>query len=100
MVEIELSVEKLSQILGDEYYVKILTATASTPKNALQLSEEHDIPLAVCYRKIKYLETEGLLVGIDNMIGEKGKKTKKYLSQLKGASITLQDGRIMTKLWS
>ena len=51
---------KTSQLLTDEYSVKILVATIRIPKSAQEISDLYGIPIAACYRRIRDLEEEGL----------------------------------------
>lgn len=55
---------KPANVLGREYSVQILRATAE-PKSAPHLSETLGIPVATCYRRISELVDVGLLAQCD-----------------------------------
>ena len=48
------------ETLGKSYSVDILAAT-SEPRSAQELSDELDIPIATCYRRVEELADRGLL---------------------------------------
>ncbi len=75
------------RILTDPYSVRILEATYENPKTAVQLNREYDIPIAACYRRIKWLESAGLLVCTDRIPTKKDKRISIYASRLKKAFI-------------
>ena len=91
-------VKRLSQILVDNYVMKILTATYYRPKSAQELSVEYNIPIAVCYRKIKELVTLGLLKPEVRILTRKGKWVQLYRSQLKGAYVFIERGKLRLRM--
>ncbi|RLF68878.1 MAG: ArsR family transcriptional regulator [Thermoplasmata archaeon] len=78
--------------------MKILTATYYRPKSAQELSVEHNIPIAVCYRKIKELVSLGLLKPEVRILTRKGKWVQLYRSQVKGAYVFIEKGRLRVRL--
>ncbi|MEW5937874.1 MAG: ArsR family transcriptional regulator [Candidatus Thermoplasmatota archaeon] len=86
-----------SRIIADEYSTKILIATHLRPKNAVELSQNLSIPIAACYRRINTLEKLGLLVCVGRSLTQKGKRIRNYLSQLKDASIFLEEGQLKVR---
>ncbi|HDD60361.1 MAG: ArsR family transcriptional regulator [Thermoplasmata archaeon] len=92
------NVKRLSQVLVDDYVMKILTATYYRPKSAQELSVEHNIPIAVCYRKIKELVSLGLLKPEVRILTRKGKWVQLYRSQVKGAYVFIEKGRLRVRL--
>ena len=60
--------------LGREYSVEILEA-AGEPKSAQQLSEELDVPIATCYRRINELAENGLLEECERRGERSGRET-------------------------
>lgn len=52
--------ERVLDVLGREHARTVLEATA-TPKSAPALSEEYDIPIATCYRRLHQQTEVGLL---------------------------------------
>jgi len=67
----------LLQTLGNKYSVEILDAT-DEPRSAQELSEELDIPIATCYRRIDELTEHGLLELHDNVLSEDRRRIKVY----------------------
>ncbi len=55
------------------------------------------IPIAACYRRIKSLETVGLIKCVGKALTRKGKRIGIYSSQLKNAYIFFEDGKIKVR---
>ncbi len=83
-----------SQLITDKYSVRILVGTAKKPKSAIELTERYGIPIAACYRKIKELETAGLLRCVERRLTRKGKRVSMYISQLKTAYLFFENGKL------
>ena len=77
--------------LAKEYSIAILAATA-TPKTASELSEELDVPIATCYRRIEDLEAGGLLVEHDRVLGESQRRVSRYRRTVDGIAVDFADG--------
>jgi len=88
---------KTSQLLTDEYSVKILVATIRVPKSAQDISDAFSIPIAACYRRIRDLEKEGLLVCTERKLSRQGKRVSYYLSMLKSAFVYFENGHLRVK---
>ena len=86
-----------SKIITDEYSAKILVATYKKAKSAIELSNRFDIPIAACYRRIRFLEKVGLIRCVDSVLTQKGKRVRIYLSQLKNAYIFFEHGRLRVR---
>ncbi|MWV39328.1 MULTISPECIES: helix-turn-helix domain-containing protein [Natrialba] len=63
--------------LGNKYSAEILCA-AGTPKSAQALSEDIEIPIATCYRRIEELVDAGLLTCEGRKLSEEGRRTNIY----------------------
>ena len=63
--------------LGNKYSAEILCA-AGTPKSAQTLSEDIEIPIATCYRRIEELVNAGLLTCEGRRVSEEGRRTNIY----------------------
>ena len=87
-----------SKILSDEYALKILAGTFKEPKSAQEISIKFNIPIAVCYRKIHDLEDTGFLECVDKILTQEGRRVKLYRSQLKGAYIFFEHGKLRVHL--
>ena len=88
---------KTSQLLTDEYSVKILVATIRIPKSAQEISDLYGIPIAACYRRIRDLEEEGLIVCTERRLSRQGKRVSYYLSMLKSAFVYFENGHLKVK---
>jgi len=67
----------LLQTLGNKYSAEILDAT-DEPRSAQELSDELDIPIATCYRRIDELTEHGLLELHDNILSDDRRRIKVY----------------------
>lgn len=94
----QVNVLDTSKILVDEKALKILAGSYDIPKSAQELSTKFDIPIAVCYRKIHDLEESGMLECVDRILTQDGRRVKLYRSQLKGAYIFFQNGKLRVHL--
>ena len=86
-----------SRLITDEYSAKILLATFRRPKHAIELSERLGIPMAACYRRIHALEKANLIQCVERVLTQKGKRISVYISQLKNASIFMEDGQMRVR---
>ena len=86
-----------SQLITDEYAAKILIATYRRPKNAIELSQRLGIPIAACYRRIRALEKAQLLTCVERVLTQKGKRISVYISELKNAYISMENGQIKVR---
>ena len=88
---------RTSQLLTDEYSVKILVATIRVPKSAQDISDAYGIPIAACYRRIRDLEHEGLIVCTERKLSRQGKRVSYFLSMLKSAFVFFENGHLRVK---
>jgi predicted ArsR family transcriptional regulator len=88
---------RVSQLLTDEYSVKILVATVRQPRSAQDIAIKFGIPIAACYRRIKDLEAAGLLVCQERRLSQQGKRVSFYISMLKNAYVFFEDGHLRVK---
>ena len=87
-----------SKLLADENTLKILAGSFDKPRSAQELSNKFNIPIAVCYRKIHDLEASGLMECVDKILTQDGRRVKLYRSQLKGAYIFFNHGKLRVHL--
>ena len=83
--------------MTDEYSVKILVATVRQPRSAQDIAMKFGIPIAACYRRIKDLESAGLLVCQERRLSQQGKRVSYYISMLKNAYVFFEDGHLRVK---
>ncbi|MFD1564004.1 helix-turn-helix domain-containing protein [Haloarchaeobius amylolyticus] len=76
--------------LGSKYSVEILCA-AGTPKSAQALSEDIEIPIATCYRRIEELVDAGLLICEGRRLSDEGRRTNIYRRTLDEIEIDFSD---------
>lgn len=69
--------DTLLAALGSKYSAEILCA-ADTPKSARALSEDIEIPIATCYRRIEDLVEAGLLECEGRQLSDEGRRTNIY----------------------
>lgn len=76
--------------LGSKYSAEILCA-AGTPKSAQALSEDIEIPIATCYRRIEELVDAGLLTCEGRQLSEEGRRTNIYRRTLDEIEVNFTD---------
>lgn len=64
-------------VLGRKYSIDILSA-AESARSAQELSEEVEVPIATCYRRIEELVDAGLMKPEGRQMSEKGRRTTVY----------------------
>ncbi len=96
-IEKEMAWEILQHI-SDQYSIRILRATLHRALDAITLSNQLGIPIAVCYRRIRDLERLGLLKKEGRRLTNKGKWVNLYKANLKNAEVKMIDGKIVIKL--
>ncbi len=89
--------EKIVKVLTDGYAIKILVATNKEHKSAIELSQELDVPIAACYRRIHALEDVGFLESQEKVTA-KGKKMKYYKAKIKKANIRIENNTLIIEL--
>lgn len=94
---IGIDILRVSQLLTDEYSIKILVATVRQPKSAQDIAAKYGIPIAATYRRIKDLESAGLLVCQERRLSQQGKRVSFYISMLKNAYVFFEDGSLRVK---
>lgn len=78
--------------LGSKYSAEILCA-AGTPKSAQTLSDDIEIPIATCYRRIDELVEAGLLECEGRQLSEEGRRTNMYRRTIDEVEIDFSDER-------
>lgn len=72
--------------LGNKYNPEILDAT-DEPKSAQELSDELDVPIATCYRRIDELTDLDLLELHDEVLSDDRRRVKVYRRNVESISI-------------
>ena len=86
-----MAADDIIEVLGNKYNPEILEATAE-PKSAQELSEELDVPIATCYRRINELTEVDLLELHDQPLSEEHRRIKVYRRCIDEVSIDFRDG--------
>jgi predicted ArsR family transcriptional regulator len=76
--------------LGNKYSAEILCA-AQTPTSAQEISDQLDVPIATCYRRIEELEDVGLLRCEGRQLSDEGRRTNVYRRTLDEFAIRFGD---------
>lgn len=82
--------DTILEAISDKYSRIIIEATLDVPKTALEISNEHKIPISTVYRRLQDLH-DAKLLGISGAISDDGKKFFMYKSRVRGIS-TIFDG--------
>lgn len=93
----DLDKKEAIELLSDDYIPKILAHTHLKPKSAKEIAAKNDIPIAVCYRRIKKLVDLGLLSKEERPLTQEGKRVWLYKSNLESAKIFYEDGVLMAE---
>ncbi|MDS0281982.1 helix-turn-helix domain-containing protein [Haloarcula onubensis] len=82
---------ELLQTLGNKYSAEILDAT-DEPISAQDLSDELEIPIATCYRRIDELTEHDLLELHDNILSDDRRRIKVYRRNVDEVRVDFDDG--------
>lgn len=82
------------RVLGEKYNPEILAET-DEPKSAQELSEELDVPIATCYRRIENLEDVNLLELHDRPLSDEHRRVNVYRRNVDSVTINFRDGLVV-----
>jgi len=85
--------ESFLEILSDKYCRFILEAIMNTPKSAIEISREKEIPLSTVYRRIQQLH-DAKMIRTSGIITEEGKRIFLYKRKIKAVNTSFHDGII------
>lgn len=85
---------ELLRSLGNKYSAEILDAT-DEPKSAQDLSDELDIPIATCYRRIDELTDHDLLELHDNILSDDRRRIKVYRRNVEAIEVGFDESLIV-----
>lgn len=80
----------LLRTLGNKYSAEILDA-ADEPRSAQDLSDELDIPIATCYRRIDELTEHGLLELHDSILSDDRRRIKVYRRNVESVNVEFDE---------
>jgi len=78
-------------VLGNKYNTDILSATTE-PKSAQDLSDELDVPIATCYRRIDELTDADLLTLHDRPLSDEHRRIKVYRRNVDKVEVNFDGG--------
>ena len=84
--------ETIFELLANKQSRMILSLASIKECSASQLSQELEIPLATVYRKLKLLESTGLLKHVKTIINLSGNEEKYYRCAISEATINIHEG--------
>ena len=83
--------DELIEVLGNKYNTDILSATTE-PKSAQDLSDELDVPIATCYRRIDELTDADLLTLHDRPLSDEHRRIKVYRRNVDKVGVSFEGG--------
>lgn len=83
--------DDIVEVLGNKYNTDILEA-ATEPKSAQELSDELNVPIATCYRRISELSEAGLLELHGRPLSDEHRRIKVYRRSVDEVTISFHDG--------
>jgi len=84
--------------LGDESSRKILSSAIASGKIVEEISAEQNLPLSTCYRRIRNLQSGGLMILERTVVTPAGKRYAVYRTSFSRASISFNDGEIAVEV--
>ena len=85
--------ESFLEVLSDKYCRLILESIMDTPKSAIEISREKNIPLSTVYRRIQLLH-DSKMIRTSGVITDEGKRLFLYKSKIKAVNTRFHDGKI------
>ena len=85
--------ESFLEVLSDKYCRFILESIMDTPKSAIEISREKNIPLSTVYRRIQVLH-DSKMIRTSGVITDEGKRLFLYKSKIKAVNTSFHDGKI------
>lgn len=89
--------DSILEILSDKYCRAILESIMYTPKSAIEITAETNIPMSTVYRRMQSLH-DNKLVAISGMITDEGKRLFMYKSKVKGIQSSFNNGKTEVEL--
>jgi predicted ArsR family transcriptional regulator len=80
-------------VLGNDYTTDILVAT-DDPKSARELSDQLDIPIATCYRRVEELVEADLLTEVGRELSDRGRRTSVYRRTVDDLTVSFENGEV------
>jgi predicted transcriptional regulator len=84
---------EMLRVLGNEYNPQILSF-ANEPRSAQELSDELDVPIATCYRRIEELTDADLLEHHDRVLSDERRRVNVYRRNIEEVVVNFTDGDV------
>ncbi len=84
----------LLEALGDDPSRRILNSAIAAGKTVEEMSAEQGLPLSTCYRKVRGLLDEGLMILERMVVTQTGKRYAVYRTSILEAKISFNDGAV------
>jgi DNA-binding Lrp family transcriptional regulator len=84
---------EMLRVLGNEYNPQILSF-AHEPRSAQELSDELDVPIATCYRRIEELTEADLLEHHDRVLSEERRRVNVYRRNVEEVVVEFGEGGV------
>jgi predicted transcriptional regulator len=84
---------EMLRVLGNEYNPEILSF-AHEPRSAQELSDELDVPIATCYRRIEELTDADLLEHHDRVLSDERRRVNVYRRNVEEVVVDFSEGDV------
>lgn len=84
--------------LGDEISRRILTSAIASGRSVEEISAEQNLPLSTCYRRIRHLVDEGLMILERLVITQAGKRFAIYRTSFSDVAIRFYCGEVAAEI--
>jgi hypothetical protein len=84
--------------LGDESSRKILTSAIARGRTVEEISAEQQLPLSTCYRRLRLLVGEGLMILERTVVTPAGKRYAIYRTSFSDAAMSFKRGEIVVQV--
>jgi predicted transcriptional regulator len=88
---------EMLRVLGNEYNPQILSF-AHEPRSAQELSDELDVPIATCYRRIEELQDADLLEHHDRVLSDERRRVNVYRRNIEEVVVRFSEGDVSVKV--
>jgi predicted transcriptional regulator len=88
---------EMLRVLGNEYNPQILSF-AHEPRSAQELSDELDVPIATCYRRIEELTDANLLEHHDRVLSDERRRVNVYRRNIEEVVVNFSEGDVSVEV--
>jgi predicted transcriptional regulator len=88
---------EMLRVLGNEYNPQILSF-AHEPRSAQELSDELDVPIATCYRRIEELQDADLLEHHDRVLSDERRRVNVYRRNIEEVVVRFSEGDVSVEV--